>query len=165
MTDRTFNQYALGFGNSPAQVVFQINGNTVFTGSVTTLDEPMPALPNAEYVIDNVAWSWTNAVDFEGTQQISVTVSGSDLLLAQTLANNPAANADVFGSFYNIEIDEVTYFDPFTEEAINGVEQSGPYDPNTPGQWWWRIPAGSTFSATMNVSAPISPADSEASPT
>lgn len=154
MTDRTFKQYALGFGASPAQVVFQINGNTVFTGSVTTLDEPIPPLPNSEYVVDNVAWSWTNPVDFEGTQQVTITVSGSALLLAQTLANNPADEPDSFQGFYLVEVDGVIYSDPFTEEAINGVPQSGPYNPAISGQWWWRIPAGSTFTATMHVSAP-----------
>jgi len=164
MTDRTFKQYALGFGSVPAQVVFQIDGNTVFSGTITTLDEPMPALPNSEYSIDNTAWSWTNAADFEGTQQITISVSGSDLLLAQTLANNPVANADIFQSFYNVEVDGVIYYDPFTEETINGVAQSGPYDPAISGQWWWSIPSGSTFTATMNVTAPLPPADPETTP-
>lgn len=154
MTDRTFRQHALGFGTVPAQVTFQINGNTLFAGSVTTVDEPYPELPNLEYQLDNVAWSWTNPADFEGTQQITISVNGSDLLLADTSANNPAGNLTIFGSFYSINIDEVTYKDPFSNEAIDGITQSGPYDPAIPGQWWWFIPAGSTFSATLHVNAP-----------
>jgi hypothetical protein len=154
MTDRTFNQYALGFGSGQAEVVCQIDGNTVFSGTVTTVDQPMPSLPNFSYVIDNVAWSWTAPADFSGTQQLVITVSNSDLLLGQTLANNPAGNADIFSIFYKVEVDGVVYADPFTNETINGVAQAGPYDPAIVGQWWWIIPAGSTFAATMHVSAP-----------
>jgi hypothetical protein len=164
MTDRIFRQYALGFGSAPCQVTCQINGNTVFSGTVTTVDEPMTSLPNAEYVIDNVAWSWTNPVEFEGTQDITITVAGSQLVLAQTLANDPAANADVFGAFYNIEIDGVVYSDPFTEQTIDGIAQSGPYNPVTAGQWWWKIPAGATFTATMHVTAPPPPPEPEPEP-
>jgi len=154
MTLRTFQQYAVGFGSTPAQVVCQIDGNTVFSGSVTTLDQPMPSLPDSEYKIDNVAWSWQDDVEFSGTKSFTVSVSNSPLMLALTVADNPYSNVQSFGQFYSIEIGNVSYSDPFTNEAINGVPQSGPYDPNLAGQWWWIIPAGSTFSATMHVNAP-----------
>lgn len=154
MTDRTFQQHALAFGATPTQVVYQINGNTVFNGPVTTVDQPMPVLPNTEYSIDNIAWTWTNDATFSGTQSISIAVTGSALMLAQTAANNPLGNAEVFGSFYSVEVDGVKYTDPFTEETIDGTALSGPYDPALPSQWWWRIPSGSTFTATMHVEAP-----------
>jgi hypothetical protein len=117
------------------------------------MDEPFPTLPNTEFVIDNTAWSWTNAAEFTGTQEITISVSGSDLLLANTLANNPAGNLEIFGAFYTTEVEGIVSTDPFTNEAIDGVPQSGPYDATIPGQWWWTIPAGSTFTATMHVNA------------
>jgi len=164
MTLRTFRQYAQGFGAIPAQVVFQIDGNTVFSGSVVTLDQPMPALPNSEYSIDNIAWTWQDDAEFSGTRSITVSVSDSPLILATTLANDPYSNVESYGAFYIAEIDNVSYADPFTDETIDGVVVPGPYNPALTGQWWWRIPAGSTFSATMHVIGLAPPAPPETTP-
>ena len=160
MTDRIFQQYAQGYGSTPCHVVCQIDGNTVFSGTVETLDQPYPALPDPEFVTVP-AWTWQDSADFTGTRQFTVSVTGSTLLLAQTLANNPygnVANLDQFTSFYSQEIDGVVYNDPFTNETINGVVQQGPFVPENSGQWWWKIPAGSTFTATLNIVATTPPA-------
>lgn len=148
MTDRTFRQHATAFGATPTQVVCQISGNTVYSGSVTTLDEPLPSLPNFACSIDTVAWSWQANAEFSGSQEISITVTGSPLLLADTLANNPFGDAANFIPFYSTEQSGT---DPLTNQAIDGVALTGPNDPSLPGQWWWVIPAGSTFTATMHV--------------
>jgi hypothetical protein len=161
MTDRTFQQWAQGYGSTPCQVICQIDGNTVFSGTVTTLDQPFPSLPDPEYIGPPAAWSWQDSADFTGTKQLTISVTGSDLLLAQTFANNPygnVANLDQFKSFYQQEIDGVVYYDPFTDETIDGVVQPGPFVPETTGQWWWRIPAGSTFAATLHIVAAAPPA-------
>ena len=153
MTNRTFQQYAMGYGSQPAQVTCEINGNVVYSGAVTTFDRPFPTLPDPDF-FTTVGWTWQNAADFEGTQNFIVSVTGADLLLAQTLANNPLAYpTDLFSSFYQQQIDGVSYEDPFTAESIDGVAQSGPFQPSEPGQWWWRIPAGSTFSANLHIIA------------
>ena len=157
MTIRNFRQYAIGLGSTPAQVVFQIDGNTVFSGSVTTLDQPMPSMPDPAFTVDNLAWTWQDDVEFAGTKSISISVSNSSLLLAGTSADNPYANVETYGAYYTVEIDGVSYADPLTNEAIDGVSQTGPYDPDLPGEWWWYIPAGSTFTATMHVNAPLPP--------
>ncbi len=154
MTDRIFQQYAQGYGSTPCQVVCQIDGNTVFNGSVATLDEPLPSMPNPEFNVENIAWSWTNDAEFSGTQSISIAVTGSALLLAGTLANNPAGNAESYSAFYVQTINGVDYADPFSNEAIDGVAQSGPFNPDYAGQWWWVIPAGRTFTAAMHIDAP-----------
>jgi hypothetical protein len=161
MTNRTFQQYAQGYGSIPCQVVCQINGNTVFSGSVTTVDHPLPTLPDLAVTIDNVAWTWQEDVEFTGSKSITVSVSGSPLVLATTLADNPYSNVQSFGGFYSIEVGNVVYSDPLTDETIDGVPQSGPYNPDLPGQWWWMIPAGSTFAAIMHVTAPTPPEPSE----
>lgn len=167
MTDRTFQQYAQGYGSTPAQVTFQIDGNTVFSGSITTVDQPWPSLPDPDFIAPAMAWTWQDQADFEGTKQISIAVTGSPVLLGQTFANNPLGNVafiDQFNSFYSQEIDGVTYFDPFTDEAIDGVALSGPFQASTPGQWWWTIPAGSTFTATMHVNAALPPTPPDPAP-
>lgn len=158
MTLRTFQQHALAFGETPTQVVCQIDGNTVFSGSVTTLDEFMPALPDANYHVDNIAWDWEQDAEFTGSRSITITVTGSPLLLAQTFANYPLANsnaANTYGSFYAVQLGNATCTDPFTDVTINSQPKIRPDDPALEGQWWWRIPAGATFAATLNVQANI----------
>ena len=154
MTDRTFIQHAQAYGPVPAQVECTIDGIVIYNGSVQALDQPFPNLPNPALEISNVAWSWQGNADFSGTQQLSITVSGSSLVLANTLANNPAGNLEVFLPFYSVEQSGVIYYDPLTDETLDGISLTGPYDPALPGQWWWRIPAGSTFTATMHVNLP-----------
>jgi hypothetical protein len=148
---RTFKQLAQGFGDVPAQVVVQIDGNTVFSGAVTTLDQPMPSLPNSEYTLDNVAWTWQNDAEFSGSQSITVSVSDSPLILATTMANDPYNNVEGYGGFYLHEVGNVSYADPFTDVTIDGVAQPVVNDPDWAGQIWWAIPAGSIFAATMHV--------------
>jgi hypothetical protein len=151
MTDRIFKQYAQGYGSTPCQVLCQIDGDTVFDGPVATVDAPRPSLPDVEVDIDNVAWTWSQNASFDGTRSLSIAVSGSSLVLARTLANNPITGGDEeFGSFYLIEINGVSNFDPLTDVAINGVAVSKPHT-DLVGQWWWLIPAESTFTATLHV--------------
>ena len=152
MTLRTFQQHALAFGETPTQVVCQIDGNTVFSGSVTTLDEFMPALPDPTYRMENVAWTWESDAEFAGTQAITITVTGSPLLLWQTVANYPLANlANVYGAFYSFPLGNANCFDPLSDVTINGQPQIRYNDPSLEGQWAWRIPAGGTLAATLNV--------------
>lgn len=161
MTQRTFHQLALGFGTIPCEVTVSLDGNIIYQGAVATLDEPIPLLPNPDYDISNQAWSWQLPADFAGTADLSITVSGSTLYLAQTLADNPYQYvpdpASRYQIFFNIEVDGVSYSDPFTDEAIDGIPLSGPYRPDEPGQWWWAIPPGSVFTSVLHVDPPKKP--------
>jgi len=123
--NRIFQQLARGFGTTDSVVTCVIDGNTVFVGNVFTVNEPVPhPLPNPDYLIDNVAWTWTTEPDFEGSQSLSISVTGSPLLLAESLANDPYANiTDVYTGFFSDTIANVLYYDPFTDEAIDGVPQ------------------------------------------
>ena len=102
-------------------------------------------------------FTWTNTVDFAGTQSFSITVTGSQLLLDFTAANYPPrtdSDSARFASFYFQTVNGVTVSDPFTNVAIDGVAmQRGPDNSELSGQWQWLIPAGSTFTATFNVNA------------
>jgi hypothetical protein len=129
-----------------------IGGNTVYSGGVLTVDEPLPhPLPNPDYVVDNVAWTWTGNADFVGSQEISISVTGSPLLLAESVAYDPYGYVNDFSGFFSANIANVLFYDPFSDEKLDGVPQPGPLNPATPGQWWWVIPAGGTFTATMHV--------------
>jgi hypothetical protein len=154
MTIRNFKQYGQAYGSTPASVTATVNGTVVFSGSVSTLDIPVPSLP-ANVAVSEI-FTWTNPLDFTGTQSFSVAVAGSPLLLDFTTADHCAANnAAEFGMIYHNEIGGVSVPDPFTDVTINGVAmQRGPDNSTLSGQWQWLIPAGSTFTAVMHINSP-----------
>lgn len=165
MTIRTFKQKGQAYGSSTASIVATVDGVVVYSGTVNTLDQSMPSFPDLENSYGVDLFTWQEDVTFSGTQTLSISVTGSDLLLTDSVANyitiedpaNPgnyiSGGADLYGQFFNETVDGVVYSDPFTNEEIDGVAQSGPPDASLPGQWYWKIPAGSTFTATINVQA------------
>ena len=158
MTTRTFKQFGQGYGATPAVVTTSIGGTVVFSGNVPTVDSPMPSFPNLE-VTGTELYTWTNTVDFAGTQSFSMTVQNSTVLLTESFANYCNANDSAqFGLFYTYEVGNTLVADPFTDVAIDGIslQKSMDYSEYN-GQWYWTIPAGSTFTATLNVSAGVEP--------
>ena len=160
MTTRTFKQFGQAYGATPAVITATIGGTVVFSGEVATVDAPWPSLPNVE-ITGTELYTWTNTVEFAGTQSFSLSVANSPLLLADTLADYIANNSAQFGSFYSYQDSGTTISDPFSNVAIDGViMQKSPEYSELLGQWYWQIPAGSTFTATLNISAgnvPTSP--------
>ena len=160
MTIRNFKQCGQAYGSTPASITATIDGTVVFSGPVSTLDQPLPILPEpSDDVSPPTLFTWTNTVDFAGTQSYSIAVIGSQLLLDCTQADHCVANnVAQFDTPYIYETDGVRVADPLTNVAIDGVAmQRGPNNNELPGQWQWIIPAGSTFTATLNVNAGVEP--------
>jgi len=155
MTTRNFKQLGQAYGSTPASITASIDGTVVFSGPISTVNTPVPTRPDSLTL--PTIFTWTNIVAFTGTQSYSIAVTGSPLLLGDTSADHFIANnLAQFNSFNNYVIDGITISDPFTNVAIDGVAmQRGPDNSALPGQWQWLIPAGSTFTATLNVNAPI----------
>jgi hypothetical protein len=155
MTTRTFKQYGQAYGSVPASITATIDGTVVFSGPISTLDTPFPSLPGN--IITPEIFTWTNSLDFTGTQSFSIAVTGSPLLLSGTLADHCIANnATEFGVVFSFDDDGVMVADPFTNVAIDGVaKQRGPDNTAFPGQWQWLIPAGSTLTAVLNINPPV----------
>ena len=159
MTTRTFKQCGQAYGSTPASITATINGTEVFSGPVPTVDQPLPTLPELSANVSlPTLFTWTNTVDFAGTQSFSIAVTGSQLLLDFTGADYCGNRKEEFKNFYRYEIGGVIVADPLTNVAIDGLAmQRGPDNSQFSGQWQWVIPAGSTFTATLNVSAGIEP--------
>jgi hypothetical protein len=115
-------------------------------------------------------FTWTNTVDFTGTQSFELTVNSGTLLLTDSYANygytdnpNPPTDqypggVDAYQEFFQIDVGGIIYTDPFSGVAIDGVAQT-PDRNGQDGQWYWTIPAGSTFTATLNVQAGVEAAN------
>jgi len=164
MTTRTFQQYGQGYGSTPVVIVATVNGEQVYSGTVPTIDQPLPSLPQLDVTIGNVVFTWSGTVNFAGTQQMQISVSNGTFLLCDTYANyiteiDPvsgnviSSGSDNYGAFFYQTIDGVTYGDPLTDEKLDGVVLQPTQDPILAGQFYWRIPAGYTFTATVNINA------------
>ena len=155
MTTRNFKQCGQAYGSTPASITATIDGTVVYSGPISTLDAPVPSRPYTATTGLPAIFTWTNTVEFSGTQSYSIAVTGSPLLLDFTAADySSISNVTTFSTFYTYTTGGVSVADPFTNVAIDGVVQTrGPDDSVLPGQWQWLIPAGSTFTATLNVDA------------
>lgn len=148
---RIFKQLGHGYGVEPVSVIAQIDGNTVFSGTVPTTDTPIPGPePGVQLGLDCFQWTEPTG-NFVGTQSLSITVTGGSFQIGQTLAQMSLANADQYGFVYYIDIGNVSFTDPLTNVSIDGESQVRPEDPSLNGQWGWLLQPGQTLLATLNI--------------
>lgn len=87
MTTRTFKQMGQGYGSSNCTVTAKIDGATVFSGVVPSANQRLPNDPTGTEDTYPTLFTWTNDVDFAGTQTMEITVTGATLLLGEINAN------------------------------------------------------------------------------
>jgi hypothetical protein len=88
MTIRTVKIQGLAYGSVPAEITVTANGNTVFSGAVSTLDQPLPTLPDPSLSASTVTLC-TFEIDQTFVGQIPMTceVTQGTVIFAQILAN------------------------------------------------------------------------------
>lgn len=158
MTDRTFQQHALGFGTQEAVVQIEIDDTIIYNGTVETVDQPLPSLPDYDYHVENIAWSWQGDANFQGDLNYVITVNSGTVLMANTTANNPLQDANIYGRLDTEVIDEEAYFYPYVSSAlINGLPiQLNPY-PWRQGQYWFTLMQGDVLTLTLKTIAATPP--------
>lgn len=156
MTSRTFKQAGIAYGRTPVTITVKIDDNTIYSGPVKTIDDIIPSFPDPNWTSTNYLFTWQNDVEFSGTQFLEINVGWGDLLLAETTANygfiidpkDPLYKIpngpDNFVGFCTERVS-----DPLSDVTIDGIPQ--PRDDSLLGQWHWMIPAGSTFTAKINI--------------
>lgn len=163
MVTRTFIQQGQGYGSAPADITVKIDGNVIFSGTVPTVNQPLPVLPDPNIELTSNLYSWTNEVLYKGQQDFELTVNSGTVILTTAIANytitlDPVTgnlvpgNESIYAQFFREEVDGIMITDCFTEEKINGISQEEHPIPGTfNGQWWWTITEGSTFTALLNT--------------
>jgi len=88
MAIRTIQFLGMGFGSSPATVTATANGTQIFSGTVTTVDQPVPALPNLALEADQVVL-FTYEIDTAFTGEIPMTcaITNGTVIFSEILAN------------------------------------------------------------------------------
>lgn len=154
---RIFQQLGQAYGSSDVSVTVQLDGNTVFSGSVPAVDQPVSSpTPGAD--LTSEVFRWTDANEGTGNRTISITATGGTLRLGKTLAQIDSAQPDVF-DFCHAILTEGENADPLRDVTIDGVSKPRLDDPSLTGQWWWDIESGSTLAATLNVNIALGNSD------
>jgi hypothetical protein len=176
MTVRTFKQMGQAYGSGPVQIVAKLDGVEIFNSTVPALDIPVPN-PTTVNTDSNI-FSWTDSVTFNGTKNIEIAVTGGTLILTKTIGNYGISaipptpvSPGVAPALVSTGPDEFTYIyanwlydiaetpeaenlfvaDPMTTVTINDVPLSSEPTSAYRGQWYWTIPSGSVFKATIVV--------------
>ena len=157
MTTRTFRQLGIGFGPETANITAKINDVVVYQGPVTTLNQPFPVLPNLDYTVTNVLFSWTADVTYAGPAVVNIQVdANSDLLVAEISANytaikNPANVQSIISSgpdaFIDLPITQIGNI--YVDGALRPVDHTNPLV----GQYWWEL----VVPDTIEINATIEP--------
>ena len=151
--NRTLQFIGLAYGSTPVTVTAQINGTTVFSGEVSTIDTPWPE--PTDLSSGNVLFSVTDSslfpTNFAGSYPMTITASnGLGIVLGDVLSNwmFPVDSTNfaptlptTFLNCYN--------GDPRTNVVIDGVPQTVTRPPN--GAWYRTVRSGSTLTCDLNV--------------
>jgi hypothetical protein len=155
MTTRTVKMLGLAYGSTPADISVTLDGEPVYTGTVSTLDQPPLTGPDPEEVDTTVEFcTFEIPVDFSGKIPMSCNVNNGTVIFAQIVANYCAiANTNpVIGTgpdvFENID----GLGDARSNAYIDGILQPTNHE-EYPGSWWYGLSAGSTLTYDLDVQA------------
>lgn len=99
MATRTVQIRGLGFGSSPVTILATVNGNTVFNGTVATVDQPVPVLPDYGLLPgQEILFTFEIDTSFTGQLPMSCTVSNGTVIFGDVLANYCAIPNPVFST-------------------------------------------------------------------
>lgn len=88
MPNRTIKLLGHGFGSTDAEITVTLEGTTIYTGPVTTVDQSVPDLPNLELLSDQVELcSFELPIDFSGQKSMTCTVTNGTVIFADIKAN------------------------------------------------------------------------------
>ena len=156
MTTRTFKQMGVAFGDQPLEITAKVDNVVVYQGTVTTLNEPFPELPDSNYHVTNELFSWTTDLFFTGPQVIDIAVgSGAELLVATTAGNyTPILDPNTGNVISSGPNNYITFrIQQFGNTYINGTlidSQTINHD-ELPGMWWWRLASGDSFVENITI--------------
>jgi hypothetical protein len=168
MANRTLKIYGQGYGTTPVSLEITLDGTTVFSGEIDTVDQPWQPTPqdldsNTAPVIATISASALVPTEFAGTLPMTVTVSGgSAAYLGDIFSNYQTGNVDAsptagtatdFGRcYFGTPTNSENTPDCRSSVEIDGVVQVPPLT-HSKGTWWWMVSTGSTMTCDFNIAA------------
>jgi len=159
MTARTVKIFGQGFGSTSAEISVTLNGNSIYTGAVPTLDQPVYSLPDPD-LVSTVPELCNFEIDMDASGNIPMTctVLSGTVIFAQILANyctiantNPVIGTgpDGFRSICGLNADARSNVNiDGTPKPIDYTTIVGPV-----GTSWFVLDSGSVLTYDLNVLA------------
>lgn len=158
MSNRTFQQLGQGYSNAAATVIVKVDGETVYMGSVPTVNEPVPT--DFSWGKDHraVLWQWQKPLSHRAAQALEVTVTSGRVLLLTTVSDNTDIEGATSGGWNFVE-GLVGDFGPFhSDDAWSDVKINGRAQPlwsATRGQSFWLLHNGDVLTGYINMDLPL----------
>jgi len=86
MAERTVVFKGLAYGSTPATVQITANGVSIFSGTITTENQPVPVMPNSE-LVTAALFTMTADTAFSGTIPMTCEVTNGTVIFAEVIAN------------------------------------------------------------------------------
>lgn len=157
MTTRTVKIFGLAYGSTPAEIAVTLDGVSIYTGTVTTADTPLPFMPADQSTVDSTVefCNFEIPMDFDGVKPMTCTVTNGTVIFAQIKANYCViANSDpVVGTGPTIYGGVDGLGDARSNVYIDGIAQVVNHTESLSGSWWFTVPAGSTLTYDLDVQA------------
>ena len=158
MPIRTVQIQGQGYGSTSAQITVTANANTVFSGTVNTVDQPVPSLPNADIDLSNVLCTFEIDTAFTGQIPMTCQVFSGTVIFADILANyygripNPVYTPEqiaILNDPATPQADRVAIFTQVAVPALSQAEIDLLLDPATPLSEAKAITAAHSCQATI----------------
>jgi hypothetical protein len=107
MAIRTLQFQGMGFGASPATITVTANGQQIYNGTVPTVNQPLPVLPNPALIADQVTlFNLEIDTAFSGQIPMTCAVNNGTVIFGDVLANyiyvyNPVYSAEQIAILIN----------------------------------------------------------------
>jgi hypothetical protein len=164
MTNRNLKFYGIAYGDTPVSLDVIIDGQQVFSNTVSTTPGDLPLDVNSivcDQVLFEVDGTELFPITFSGSLDHSITVTGgSGVLLGPVLSNYMnfyvgntvlSGTATSFVSVYSgTPANSENTPDVRSNVYINGVQQVPPCEISQ-GTWTWPVPTSSNLSCHLNI--------------
>jgi hypothetical protein len=129
MPIRTVQILGQGYGSTPAQITVTASGNTVFSGTVDTVNQPLPSLPNLEINLNNILCTFEIDTAFVGEIPMTCAVSAGAVIFAQICANyaqipNPVYTQSQINTLINPATTVADRVAIYTQVAVPALAQN-----------------------------------------
>lgn len=160
--NRTFQFWGQGYGSDAATITASINSTQVYSGTVPTVDQPLPTdnqpLPGSQSILFTIPNSALLNTDFAGSLPMTIEVTGGTGVLFGVIdsnyyigSGNLAGTVDNFAQCYNgTPTNSEGTPDPRSSVYVNGVQQVPPLVASL-GCWTWIVPTVGTLTYNWNI--------------
>ena len=164
MTTRTIQIIGSGFGATPATVVATLNGDTVFNGTVPTVDLPVPKPLSGAGELWVPLFTFEIPIDFVGNMPMTCeTTNSTTVVFAQVFANysnvwiSGNAESSTSGHYATsgpdnvVDVFKIDQRDPRNNTTLNGQPYTPPRTPTNSGTLWWTIPQNTVLGYDLEI--------------